>query len=100
MKRQVQESFDRTTPYQHYPARGQAPRYASLVKKHRDSGVDISIELLWGNAVVVILEKVKDLHVNMLFIGRQGRSRVVDILLGSVANKLTHRVGIPIVLVP
>jgi nucleotide-binding universal stress UspA family protein len=36
----------------------------------------------------------------MLFVGRQGRSQIVDLLLGSVANKLAHHVGIPIVLVP
>lgn len=37
------------------------------------------------------------MHANMLFIGR---SRVMDMLLGRVANKLAHRVGLPIVLVP
>ena len=71
-----------------------------LLKKHGDSGVDIASELLWGDAVVTILEQVKEQHANMLFVGRQGRSRIADILLGSVANKLAHRVGVPIVLVP
>lgn len=68
--------------------------------KYAGNDVKMTTELLWGDPVVVILEQIKKLHVNMLFIGRQGRSRVADILLGSVANKLAHRAGIPIVLVP
>jgi len=71
-----------------------------LVKKYADFGVELSTELLWGDPVVVILEQIKKLHVNMVFVGRQGRSSIVDLLLGSVANKLAHRAGIPIVLVP
>tara|TARA_R110000787_G_scaffold110012_5_gene218638 strand:- start:676 stop:1113 length:438 start_codon:yes stop_codon:yes gene_type:complete len=71
-----------------------------LLQKHSESGVDITTELIWGDAVTTILEQVKVLHVNMLFVGRQGRSRIADILLGSVANKLAHRAGVPIVLVP
>lgn len=71
-----------------------------LEKKYADVGVELKTELLWGDPVVVILEQIKKKHVNMLFVGRQGHSRIADILLGSVANKLAHRAGIPIVLVP
>ena len=73
---------------------------APLVEKYRDSNVEISTDLLWGDPAVVIREQIKTLHANMLFVGRQGRSRLADILLGSVANKLAHQAGIPIVLVP
>lgn len=71
-----------------------------LVTKYNTSEVNITAELIWGDPVVVIKEQVKKTHAVMLFVGRQGRSRVVDMLLGSVANKLAHSVGIPIVLVP
>lgn len=73
---------------------------APLVEKYADSGVEISTELLWGDPAVVIREQIKALHANMVFIGRQGRSRLANILLGSVANKVAHQAGIPIVLVP
>lgn len=72
----------------------------SLMEKYAETDVEISAELLWGDPVEVILEQVKVVQANMLFVGRQGRSRLIDLLLGSVANKLAHRVGIPIVLVP
>jgi nucleotide-binding universal stress UspA family protein len=71
-----------------------------LVKKYSDTQVEITTELLLGDAVTEILKQIKEMHANMIFVGRQGRSVFVDMLLGSVANKLAHRVGIPIVLVP
>jgi nucleotide-binding universal stress UspA family protein len=71
-----------------------------LVEKYHNVNVEITTDLIWGDPATVIKEQIKALHVNMLFVGRQGRSQIVDILLGSVANKLAHHVGIPIVLVP
>jgi len=73
---------------------------APLKDKYKDTDLKLTTELLWGDPVEVIQEQVKEVHANMLFIGRRGRSRVIDMLLGSVANKLAHRVGLPIVLVP
>ena len=73
---------------------------APLVEKYQNVNVEITTDLIWGDPTTVIKEQIKALHVNMLFVGRQGRSQIVDILLGSVANKLAHHVGIPIVLVP
>ena len=71
-----------------------------LVEKYHNVNVEITTDLIWGDPATVIKEQIKALHVNMLFVGRHGRSQIVDILLGSVANKLAHHVGIPIVLVP
>jgi len=71
-----------------------------LIEKYGSSGVELNSELIWGDPSEEILDKVKSEHANMLFVGRQGRSRVIDLLIGSVANKLAHRIGIPLVLVP
>jgi nucleotide-binding universal stress UspA family protein len=71
-----------------------------IIEKFSNVDVNISAEFIWGDPVVEIKQKVKETNANMLFIGRHGRSRMVDMLLGSVANKLAHTVGIPIVLVP
>jgi nucleotide-binding universal stress UspA family protein len=71
-----------------------------LVEKYNSIAMDISTELFWGDPTVIIKEEVKETHAVMLFVGRHGRSCVVDTLFGSVANKLAHTVGIPIVLVP
>lgn len=71
-----------------------------ILDEHKESNINISSELLEGDPTEMILEQAKELQANMVFVGRQGRSRIIDILLGSVANKLAHRIGVPIVLVP
>jgi len=70
------------------------------IEKFKAEKVDLSSEYIWGEPVDALLQQVNDYHANMLFVGRRGRSRFADILLGSVANKLAHCVGVPIVLVP
>lgn len=71
-----------------------------LSKKFADSGVVIKNELTWGIPSEVIHEAAKKEHVNMIFVGRRGRSKVVNLVIGSVANTLAHTAGVPIVLVP
>jgi len=71
-----------------------------ILNEHKETSIKISSDILEGDPAEVILQQAKELHANMVFIGRQGRSRVIDLLLGSVANKLAHRIGVPIVLVP
>ncbi|GLX84861.1 hypothetical protein tloyanaT_11130 [Thalassotalea loyana] len=71
-----------------------------LLEKYKETGVEISYQLLWGDPVDVLHECAKHEQANMLFMGRRGRSRFVDLLLGSVANKIAHKAGIPVVLVP
>ncbi|MEH6442506.1 MAG: universal stress protein [Oceanospirillaceae bacterium] len=70
-----------------------------LLDKYSDE-VALSSEFIWGDPVEVLLEQAKEKHANMLFLGRRGRSRLTDLLLGSTANKVAHCAGIPIVLVP
>lgn len=71
-----------------------------LNKRFADSGVEIKSTLLWGHPVDIIRDQAKKQHANMIFVGRRGRSKVADLLLGSVANSLAHTAGIPVVLVP
>ncbi len=71
-----------------------------LMARFDDSGVKIKAELFWGHPTEVIKEQVKEKRANMIFVGRRGRSKIADLLLGSVANSLAHTAGVPIVLVP
>lgn len=71
-----------------------------IVVKYKSKDLEIDTELIWGNPCDEINQQVQDLNATMLFVGRHGSSRVVDILLGGVANKLAHMVNIPLVLVP
>jgi nucleotide-binding universal stress UspA family protein len=71
-----------------------------LLEKHKDSGVVISTRHDWGDPVDITKKIAKADHANMVFVGRRGRSRLSDLILGSVANALAHSLGVPIVLVP
>ena len=71
-----------------------------LLNRFADSGVEVIAECVWGEPVATIHEQIKEHSTNMLFLGRRGRSRIANLILGSVANKLAHYTGVPVVLVP
>ena len=71
-----------------------------LLDKYRDSGVEITTDFGWGSPVKIIADAAKKKRANMVFVGRRGRSRISDLIIGSVANALAHSLGVPIVLVP
>jgi len=71
-----------------------------LKDKNSGNGVDITTHFDWGDPVQTIRELAKKDHATMVFVGRRGRSRLSDLILGSVANSLAHSLGVPIVLVP
>ncbi len=73
---------------------------APLVAANSDKGVEISTHCDWGSPTDVIRDLTKKEHANMVFVGRRGRSKLSDLILGSVANSLAHSLGVPIVLVP
>jgi len=81
-------------------ARARAEILDPIVAANKDSGVNITTEFHWGHPVDVLRARIKEEKAAMIFVGRRGRSRVADLLLGSVANSLAHTAGIPIVLVP
>ncbi len=71
-----------------------------LTAQFSDIDVKLTSEVIWGDPAYELHKLAKSEHAHMLFLGRRGRSRFMDALLGSVANKLAHNAGIPIVLVP
>lgn len=71
-----------------------------LQERFSETDAKVTYELFWGHPAKVLHEQAKAKHVNMIFVGRRGRSRVSDLLLGSVANSLAHTAGVPVVLVP
>ncbi len=72
----------------------------AMVEKYKDTGVEFSTGYTWGNPVDEVRKEVKAQKIHMVFAGRRGRSKVLDMLMGSVSNSLAHSVGVPIVLVP
>jgi len=73
---------------------------APLEEKYADSGVATSSEILSGHPSEVIKNLAKKRRPKMIVAGRRGRSKVADLVLGSVANSLAHTASVPGVLVP
>ncbi len=71
-----------------------------LVEKFKDNGVDIETAYTWGDPRYVWRKKAKDTEANMIFVGRRGRSKLADLLVGSVSNALVHSADVPVLLVP
>ncbi|XQW86854.1 universal stress protein [Thalassotalea piscium] len=71
-----------------------------MIDKAASPSVNVTAVVLWGEPVDKIHDYVKAAKASMVFVGRRGRSRFADLILGSVANKLAHYSGIPVVLVP
>lgn len=71
-----------------------------LLNRFSDTGVIMETILEWGDPAEIIHKQAKKEHVNMIFMGRRGRSKIADVLLGSVADTVAHHAGVPIVLVP
>ncbi|MEW6997218.1 universal stress protein [Colwelliaceae bacterium BS250] len=71
-----------------------------IIEKFAAKNVHIEHELIWGDPNEILTDCIKKEHADLLFVGRRGRSRITDLLLGSVANNLAHTINIPIVLVP
>ena len=71
-----------------------------LIEKFGDDAVTIRGEFAWGHPTEEMHKRCKELKANMIFVGRRGRSRIADLILGSVANSLAHTAGVPVVLVP
>jgi nucleotide-binding universal stress UspA family protein len=71
-----------------------------LVEKYRGSGVAIETAHTWGDPRYVLREKARDIHADIIFMGRRGRSKLTDLVMGSVSNALVHSAHVPVLLVP
>jgi len=71
-----------------------------LTERYAGSGVKFKTELHWGDPAEIIHDQAKKEHANMIFVGRRGRSKVGNLVMGSVANSLAHTAGVPVVLIP
>lgn len=59
-----------------------------------------TIQALEGDPAKLILERARDVDADMIVMGSRGHSVIDELLLGSVAHKVTVKTDIPVVLVP
>jgi len=69
---------------------------AKLVKR----GLDAEALLISGPTVESLLKEIDKLKADLLIIGKKGHSRLFEVIIGSVAKEVIHKVKIPTLLIP
>lgn len=73
---------------------------APLAKELAELGVEVQTHHSWGHESQLVVDKARDAGAQMIFVGRTGRSRFGELVIGSIANSLVHLSPIPVVVVP
>ncbi|ELY42266.1 universal stress protein [Natronorubrum tibetense] len=71
-----------------------------LVATAGDRDVKIQSAIRRGRPATVILTYADEHAIDMVIVGRTGRSRVADVLLGSTTDQLVREASVPVVVVP
>ncbi|MFB6344229.1 MAG: universal stress protein [bacterium] len=64
------------------------------------SGFSIETRLGYGDAGETICEYAEEIEADTIILGRQGKGRVEEFLLGSVSSHVIHHSSIPVLTVP
>ncbi len=59
-----------------------------------------SVQILEGNTVELLLEQAAKLKADLIVLGSHGHNPLGEMLIGSVAHKVTMRARVPVLLVP
>ena len=69
---------------------------AELAGKLRQDGTDIAIQVRTGIPYKALLEEIEEKKPDLLVMGAKGRSDIVDVIVGSCAQKMFRRSPIPV----
>ncbi len=72
----------------------------NISARMRGNGVDAQAILLKGEAAELILEKAKDLNVDIIMMGSHGHGLLRKILVGSVAEAVLRKASCSVLIVP
>lgn len=80
-------------------ARGASARLEALVAPLRERGLEVATRARIGDVCAMILEAARDDEASAIVMGTHGRDGLAHVLLGSVAEKVVRRSGVPVVTV-
>lgn len=61
---------------------------------------DIDYQIIYGHAVLIILEEINKIKPSLVVMGNQGRGRTKELFLGSVSQNVVRQSAVPVLLVP
>jgi nucleotide-binding universal stress UspA family protein len=72
----------------------------NLVTKFKGEGINMQVEIGWGNAAEGIVNYVEKNAVDLIVITTHGRSGLGKFFLGSVASKVISTSPVPVLVIP
>jgi len=72
----------------------------AIADRWRKAGLDATALLVQGATAETILKKSAELQIDMIVVGSHGRSAMYQLLVGSVSEKVLHKSGCPILVIP
>lgn len=66
----------------------------------RSAGVGAELKVVVGPAPESLLAEIESSHADLVVMGRRGRDDPLDLVLGSVSDRVARHVKVPILLVP
>jgi nucleotide-binding universal stress UspA family protein len=73
--------------------------FAKSLKWAQKEGVDVKAVFKTGHVAETILATIDKLSPDMVVMGAKGRSGLVDVLMGSVAQRVAAKSTVPVLLV-
>jgi nucleotide-binding universal stress UspA family protein len=66
----------------------------------RKTGLDTTALLVQGPTAETILNQASELQIDMIVVGSHGRGAMYQLLVGSVSEKVLHKSGCPVLVIP
>lgn len=73
---------------------------AHLESLRQPGGGEVSFRIEEGLAAQLILRAARDMRADLIMVGKRGRNRMRELLLGSTAEAVCRSAGLPVLLVP
>jgi nucleotide-binding universal stress UspA family protein len=72
---------------------------SDIARGLRADGLPVQIEVLEGNPAVALLQRIESSGADAVVMSTHGRGGLSRALLGSIADRISHHTGVPILLV-
>ena len=74
-------------------------QFRTLTQRAKDLGVELETDIAVGHPVEQIVHRAETDHVDLIVLGRRGRSRFTKMLVGSTAEKVLRYAHCPVMVV-
>jgi len=74
-------------------------KFKSIVQRAKESGVELETDIAVGHPVEQIVHRAEADHVDLIVLGRRGKSRFEKMLVGSTAEKVLRYAHCPVMVV-